>query len=102
MTRPSFEMNEPEHPPASRTEARMTLAVQASSGVKPYFFCSSFFGRLSRVYMPSAAKAAEADSMTAHNAMTNLMTLPFFGLTFPAARRPLMGRDALRPCVDHA
>ena len=58
ITNPSGETNEPEQPPASRTEESCASESHFGSGLKPYFFATLALGKLSNVHMPSSARAA--------------------------------------------
>src|SRR6267154_879741 len=58
ITRPSGETNEPEQPPASRTEESCASVSHFASGLNPYFFATFALGKLSNVHMPSSACAA--------------------------------------------
>ena len=59
-TSPSGETNEPEQPPARRTEAFITRSTHAASGLKPYCARMVSSGSLSSVHMPSAPWALPA------------------------------------------
>src|SRR5712664_4073069 len=60
ITSPSGETKLPEQPPASRTEESWASRSHCASGAKPYFCRTLAEGKLSRVHMPSSARAANA------------------------------------------
>src|SRR5438045_9775651 len=62
ITRPSGETNEPEQPPASRTEESCASFSHFASGLKPYFFATFALGKLSNVHIPSSACAARGNA----------------------------------------
>src|SRR5712691_10368555 len=76
ITNPSGETNEPEQPPASRTEESCASESHFPSGPKPYFFATFALGKLSNVHMPSSARAASGSAAARQKAANRFMSAP--------------------------
>src|SRR5207248_6261975 len=76
ITRPSGDTNDPEHPPARRTEESCASASHFESGANPYFFATLALGKLSYVHIPSSARAAMGSATARHRAAIRCMLAP--------------------------
>src|SRR5438876_4839151 len=91
ITRPSGDTNDPEQPPASRTEESCASPSHFDSGLKPYFFATFALGKLSNVHMPSSASAARGTAAASKKAASRFMSAP-----------ESAARAAHIPCSDRA
>src|SRR5713226_4991799 len=76
ITSPSGETNEPEQPPASRTEESCASESHFASGLKPCFFGTFALGKLSNVHIPSSARAASGSAAARQKAANRFMSAP--------------------------
>ena len=76
ITRPSGDTNDPEQPPASRTEESCASPSHFASGLKPYFFATFALGKLSNVHMPSSACAARGSAAASKKVASRFMSAP--------------------------
>src|SRR5438874_1703317 len=79
ITRPSGDTNDPEHPPASRTEESCASASHFESGENSYFFATLALGKLSYVHIPSSARPARGSAQTRHRAAIRTIVGSFEG-----------------------
>src|SRR5689334_21503408 len=76
ITSPSGETNEPEHPPASRTEESCASFSHFASGANRYFWATFALGKLSNVHMPSSARAERGTAAARQTAASRFMSAP--------------------------